>query len=167
MWPSSTQYMVDCLGLLQNVCSLGSGNVGFIQQPLFHQATSMAALMKHKHKLEITLLKHELDLTQNLCLTYSKDSCRQGSDKRPQIQNCMAPWYGKGSKWQESEAFQSGLLGPLNLLNVMDMKGYDHDTGARPGPAARLEQTLASKMSLKAALPGRGPSAIDPSSTAS
>ena len=132
--------MVDALTLLQNVCSLGPYNVGFIQKPLFHAATSMGALVKHQRKMEDMLLKSDLDFSQSLTLMFSKDSARQGSDKRPQTQGCMVPWASKANKWQDSEAIQSGILGPLQLVSVMEMQGYDPES--RPGPAARVEQTL-------------------------
>ena len=119
VWPSSTQYMVDCLNLMQNACYLGPGNVGFIQEPLYHQATSMGALMKHRHRLENTLLKADLDLTQTLTMTFAKDTSRS-SDKRPLT--------------------QASFPGPARTPNGRKVKGYDLDTGSPP--AARLVKTL-------------------------
>ena len=134
--------MVDCLTLLQNVCSLSPCNVGHVQTPLFHQATSMQAHMKHTRRVEDVLWKANLDITQRITLLFSKESSRQGSDKRPLTQTCIAPFAGKTCKWQDSEAHQTGVLGPLPILRVSEMVGYDPDSGMRPGAAARLEQTL-------------------------
>ena len=143
IWPSSTQYMLDCVGLMQNICSLGPSNVGHLQLPNFHQAITMNALIKHKRKLEDALLKSDLDFTQALTLMFCKDATsRQGADKRPLTQPCVVAFAGKGCKWQESDAVSSAVIGQLPLLKVSDMQGYDPETGARPSVASRLEQTL-------------------------
>lgn len=137
--------MIDVMGLLTNVVSLSNANLGFVQQPQFHQATSMGALLKHKRKLEDIILKAELDMTQAVTLMFTKESARQGADKRPQTQPCFALYAGRSSKWQDSEAMQTGLLGPLALISSTEMLGYDPESGSRPGPAARLEQRLVAK----------------------
>ena len=141
VWPSSTQYMMDCLGLMQNVCSLGPGNMAHIQQPLFHQATTMSALVKHRRRLEDFLLKSDLDISNNLTLTFSKDAS-MSSDKRAMTQPCYCVISSKNCRWLESEPLSTSVLGPLPRLRVSDMQGYDPETGSRPGAAARIEQNL-------------------------
>lgn len=148
VWPSSTQYMVDCLTLLQNVCSLSPCNVGHVQTPVFHSATSMQAHMKHSRKVEDVLWKANLDISQRVTLLFSKETTRQGSDKRALTQLCISPFAAKNCKWQESEAHQSGVVGPLPLLKVSEMVGYDADTGMRPGAASRVEQMLGQRVKL-------------------
>lgn len=148
VWPSSTQYMVDCLTLLQNVCSLSPCNVGHVQTPVFHSATSMQAHMKHSRKVEDILWKANLDISQRVTLLFSKETTRQGSDKRALTQACISPFAGKNCKWQESEAHLSGVVGPLPLLKVSEMVGYDSDTGMRPGAASRVEQMLGQCLKL-------------------
>lgn len=142
VWPSSTQYILDCLDFVNNICSLSPRNIGRIQLPWFHQATSMNALLKHRRKLEDALLKSDMDFTNTLTLLYSKDSSRSGTDRRPLTQSVITPFAGKSCKWLETDTLQSALLGPLPLLKVSEMQGYDFDAGLKPGAAARIEQTL-------------------------
>ncbi|CAK9102225.1 unnamed protein product [Durusdinium trenchii] len=124
VWPSSTQYLLDCLALVQNVCSLGTANVSHIQMPMFHQATTMNALIKHRRKVEDSLLKSDLDFTQSLTLMFSKDESRQGMDKRPLTQSCVIAFSGKACRWLESEAIQSAVIASLPLLKVSEMVGF-------------------------------------------
>ena len=142
VWPANTQYLLDCVSLLQNVCALGPQNCGHVQNPLFHQATTMHALIKHGRRLEDALLKTDLDISQKVTLLFSKEANRPGTDKRPLTQSCVSPFSTRVCKWQESEAHQSGVLKDLPLVKVSDMEGYDPENGQRPGAAARLEQNL-------------------------
>eukprot|EP00435_Cladocopium_sp_Y103_P074177 s6_g47.t1 len=166
VWPSSTQYMMDCLGLMQNVCSLGPGNMALIQQPLFHQATTMNALIKHRRRLEDFLLKSDLDISNTVTLTFSKDAsmssdkrksdldisntvtltfskdASMSSDKRAMTQSCYCLLSSKTCRWLESDPLITSVLGPLPRLRGSDMQGYDPETGSRPGAAARIEQNL-------------------------
>ena len=98
--------------------------------------------MKHSRKVEDTLWKASLDISQRVTLLFSKESTRQGSDKRALTQGCISPFATKNCKWQDSDAHQTGVLGPLPILKVSEMVGYDPDTGMRPGAAARVEQML-------------------------
>ena len=143
VWPSSTQYMMDSVGFLQNVVSISNLSIGHVQLPLFHPATSMNTILKNTHRLQLALLNGDLDISSNVTLLFSKEGSRQGSDKRPLTQNCVAISAGKTCRWQECDALQSGVLGPLPLLKVSEMQGYDPESGQRPGAAARLEQMLA------------------------
>ena len=115
VWPSSTQYMMDCLGLMQNVCSLGPGNMAHIQQPLFHQATTMSALVKHRRRLEDFLLRSDLDISNTVTLTFSKDAS-MSSDKRAMTQPCYCVMSSKNCRWLESEPLSTSVLGPLPRL---------------------------------------------------
>lgn len=102
----------------------------------------MNALIKHRRKVEDSLLKSDLDFTQSLTLMFSKDESRQGMDKRPLTQSCVIAFSGKACRWLESEAIQSAVIASLPLLKVSEMVGYDPDSGTRPSVAARLEQLL-------------------------
>ena len=101
-----------------------------------------ASSHKHSRRVEDVLWKANLDIAQRVTLLFSKESSRQGSDKRPLTQTCISPFASKNCKWQDSEAHQTGVLGPLPILRVSEMVGYDPDSGMRPGAAARMEQTL-------------------------
>jgi len=135
--------MMDSVTFLQNVVSISNLNIGHVQFPLFHPATSMNTVVKNTHRLQLALLNGDLDMTSTVTLIFAKEGSRQGSDKRPLTQNCAAISTGKACRWQESEALQNSVLGPLPLLKVSEMQGYDPESGTRPGAAARLEQMLA------------------------
>ena len=142
IWPSSTQYVLDCLDFLKNVCSLSPNNIGHVQLPLFHQATTMNAFLGHTRKLQDALLKADLEMSNQLTLMFNKDSARSTTDKRPSTQVCVTPYAGKSCRWLEGDGLLGAVLGPLPLLKVSEMEGYDLEAGLRPGAAARLEQPL-------------------------
>ncbi|CAK9105767.1 Uncharacterized protein SCF082_LOCUS49288, partial [Durusdinium trenchii] len=137
LWPASNQYMLDSVSLMQNVCALGPQNVGLVQNPVFHAGTTMQALVKHSRRLEDALMKSELDITQRVTLLFQKEAARQGSDKRPLTQVAVSPVASKACKWSDCEVHQTGLVGPLPLVRVSDMEGYDPENGLRPGAGAR------------------------------
>ena len=122
--------------------------MGHIQPPQFHAATTMKAIFKHRHLIENETVKWDIEVKQGVSLLFAKDAARQGADKRSLTQACIAVSSGKGNPWAESEALQSGVLGPLPLIKVSDMQGYDPDSGAKPSPASRVEQILGHKKCL-------------------
>ena len=138
--------MLDCLSVLLNIISLGPCNVGHVQKPMEHQATHIKPLLKNTRRVEDALVGTEAipkcDITQRLTLLFSKDSARQGSDKRAMTQDCISPFASKACKWQDSEAHQAGFIGPMNLIRVSEMVGYDAEHQLRPSVAARMEQFL-------------------------
>ena len=83
----------------------------------------MKAIFKHEHLIKNELIKWDVDFRQGVSLLFAKDAARQGSDKRPLAQTCVTVSSGKGNRWAESEALQSGVLGPLPLIKVSDMQG--------------------------------------------
>ncbi|CAK9045232.1 unnamed protein product [Durusdinium trenchii] len=88
VWPSSTQYILDCLDFVNNICSLSPRNIGHIQLPWLHQATSMNALLKHRRKLEDALLKSDMDFTN----TYAEFS--QAVVEKTLERGCNLMYYG-------------------------------------------------------------------------
>lgn len=143
VWPANTKYVNDCLELLRNVCSLSSRNLGHIQLPLIHASTTMQAIIKHRRKIEDGLIQGtDVELRQGVTLLFAKDSSRAASDRRPSTQNCLTVFADKSCKWTDSEALQAGTIGPLPLLRVSEMTGYDSETGSRPSAATRVEQML-------------------------
>lgn len=57
MWPSSTQYMMECVTFLQSVVSISGLHVGHVQLPLYHLATSMNTDLKNTRKLQMALFE--------------------------------------------------------------------------------------------------------------
>lgn len=140
VWSQSNDYYSSRCSFLHNICSLGQQNVGFIQLPVFQSNTTLSAICTHRTKLETSLLGADLDFSQQVTLSFTKDSARQSYDKRSPSQVCLVPFAGSGNKWRTSEVMQNGVLGPLPLVSVSDMVGYDAEN--RPNPAARAEQIL-------------------------
>ena len=101
----------------------------------------MSALVKHRRRLEDFLLKSDLDISNTVTLTFSKDAS-MSSDKRAMTQPCYCVFSNKNCRWIDSEPVSTSVLGPLPRLRVSDMQGYDPETGSRPGAAARIEQNF-------------------------
>ncbi|CAK9014178.1 FO synthase subunit 1, partial [Durusdinium trenchii] len=150
VWPVSAPIM-DCLTMLTNVCALNPGNVGHIQLPQVQAQTTLSAVTKHRHQVELALLKADMDFSTSLTLAFQKESARSGADKRPASQVCLIAYSGKTCKWNSSDMLQNGFLGGVPLIKVSDMEGYDAET--RPGAAARVEQILASSSSSQKGIP--------------
>lgn len=139
VWPKNDN-MQEALQVLHTICSMGTTNLGYIQLPLSHSQTSLTAIVKHKRRIEDHLLKTECDFSNSLTLVYSREGLRSDA-WRPASQHCMVVTVGKGTKWSESQAYQTGMLGPLPLSPVRDFIGFDPDN--RPGAGARVEQSPA------------------------
>ena len=142
VWPKNDN-VSDCLQVLQTVCSVGASNVGFVQLPLVHSQTTQGAVVKRKRLVEDFFLKADCDFSASLTLVFSKEGLRVDTG-RPSSQPCFLVTVGKCNKWAESQAFQTGIVGPLQLAPTRDLLGYDPEN--RPGAAARVEQSLVCKV---------------------
>ena len=138
--------MAETMSMLTNLCAMSPNNLGHLQLPLLQAQTTWPAIVKHRRALEDCLLKAGVEYSQTLTLMFNKESARAGADKRPPSQTCMMNLSSKTSKWLEGEIFQTGVLGPLPLVKVSEMEGYDAET--RPGAAARVEQRLGKMLEL-------------------
>ena len=132
--------VADQIQLLSALVNMGPCAVGYIQLPVFQAQTTMTALIKRKRIVEDTLLKKEIDFSNSITLHYQKETVRSGVDRRPSSQQALICTVGKQNKWLESAAVQNGIIGPLPIVPVSDMQGYDADS--KPGAAARAEQFL-------------------------
>ena len=134
--------IVDGLSKLSTVVSMSICNIGHIQYPLLHAATTLSATVKHTRRIQDTLLSAELDFSTNVTLTYSRDgSVRQSSDKQPVTQSCVVVMSTKPeNKWADSECIQSGVIGPLPVISVSEMQGYDPEN--KPAPGQRASQNF-------------------------
>lgn len=139
VWP--TDGVLDQVGMMNTILSMGVTHVGHLQLPVLQAQTSMTTVCKNKRKIEDALLTADTDFSQALTLIFAKETVRANSDKRATTQQCLVCVSGRGNKWMESsECLSAGLLGPLPLITVSEMQGYDSET--RPGAAARVEQNL-------------------------
>lgn len=114
--------------------------MGFVMYPQNQSQTTGAALVKHRHLLDNTLMKGGVSLVHHVQLLFSKpDSTAR--DARPLSQPCMAVFHQHFSEhaFFKSTAVKEGKIGPCPLLRVADFVGYDADL-VKPGASARVEQ---------------------------
>ncbi|CAK9000672.1 unnamed protein product [Durusdinium trenchii] len=133
LWSGDT--IPEALNKLGTLVSMSSCHLGVVQLPVLHASTSLGATLKHTRRIQDILLQADLDFSTSLTMTYTRDNAlRSNSDKRPVTQSCALVTGGKAStsKWAESECFQ-GIFGPLPLIPVSEMQGYDPDN--KPAPA--------------------------------
>lgn len=137
---SANDSVAEQLSMLSTIVNMGGTSVGYIQMPTFQAQTALQPLVKRRRIVEDTLLKSDVDFTNQLVLLFQKDSVRTNVDKRPSSQVCMIVVGGKQNKWLESAAIQSQVIPQVPVCSVSEMQGYDTDS--KPGAAARAEQCL-------------------------
>lgn len=132
--------VVEEIQMLSTIANMGDCAMGYIQLPVCQAQTSMAALLKRRRLVEDSLMKMQLDFSNQVTLQFQKDTVRSGVDKRPSSQPCLICVAGKQNQWLDSAAIQNGVIGPLPVCSVSEMQGYDPEN--KPGAAARAEQQL-------------------------
>ena len=135
--------VVDGIQMLSTLANMGDCSMGYIQLPVHQAQTSMPALLKRRRLVEDSLVKMQLDFTNQVTLHFQKETVRSGVDKRPTSQACLICVAGKTNKWLDSSAVQNGVIGPLPVSSVSEMQGYDPEN--KPGAAARAEQQLGAR----------------------
>lgn len=120
---------------------MSASHVGFVQYPQMQSQTTPQALLKHKHLLEMNIVKQGLTCHHSVQILYSKPEST-AADKRPLSQPAMATFHGtfQDPAFLASNAIREGKVGPRPLLRVADFIGFDDET--RPSPSARIEQNL-------------------------
>lgn len=138
MFPANAMVVQNALNTLATVLSLGVTNIGHVQLPVLHSNTASSALLKHRRIIEDHLMGAGLDVTQTVAVNFAQPQDARSSDRRSGIQTCIAVT-GSGTRaslhWSPP-----ALIGPLTLIKFTDLIGYDADV--KPGPTARVEQTL-------------------------
>lgn len=126
--------------MISSMISMSPNNAGFVQLPVPHASTVASALLKHCRLLEDGLSKGGLDVLTTVTILFSKPGS-SGHDKRKtsQLALFLTPSRtGSDNPWLLSKAWTSQALGPVPLIKVSDMLGYDADL--RPSSGARVEQ---------------------------
>ena len=127
--------MKAALEAMSSVLNMGVQNIAHIQFPIPQSNTTAHAQTKHKRTIEDYLLSASC-ISQNVGLLLVKPGDAHASDKRGCLQQCVAVSIdAKNPPWTPPL-----LVGPLELIRVSDMLGYDEMN--RPGATARAEQTL-------------------------
>ena len=124
------------------ICAMSSHNCGFIMMPVHQKQTTESAVLKHRRSIEESLMKNKLTVAWEVRLLFSKpDSIR--SDGRAMSQLCLvtvATTYKDSSPWLSSSAITTGRLGPVPLIRISEMLGFDEVV--KPSASARVEQSL-------------------------
>ena len=110
-----------------------------------HRAMAPSTATKNRRTVEDLLLKQKLSVDNHLVLFFDRPAEGNSSDRRSLVQSCLMTPSGASSAsvWQNSQAMQDGRIGPLPLIRVADMVGFDETN--RPSPSARVEQLLVQK----------------------
>lgn len=115
--------------------------MAFVQFPVLHTQTTVQAMVKHKHQLELSLMKHGIAVQHLVQILYTKPDAR-GNDSRGLSQPALCAFHTNYSEpaFLASSALKQGKLGPCPLAKVSDFINYDDSS--KPGAAARCEQNL-------------------------
>ena len=145
VWPNNSTYLHSCIAMFNTVLSLSNRNVGLVLMPIPHAQTCQTALLKHQRLLEDQMVKAGLDVTRRITLLLDKQSGGE-SDKRKISQPCLMVSTATGqaepdNEWFQSNAWIQQCIGPLQVIKVSEMVGYDPDSP--PGPSARIAQNYA------------------------
>lgn len=136
IFPANSKHLMSALNTMATTLGMASRNLGHIQLPVPQTNTTSGALVKHRRLIEDTLLSGGFDVTNNVALVLEKPADATEKDRRGGSQACISIVQDpKASSWTAPSA-----IGPVKLVRVMDMCGYDPDN--RPGATARAEQTL-------------------------
>jgi hypothetical protein len=136
IYPADAGYLDGALQIVSTVCHFGPHAIAHLQLPVPQSNTNTNALLRHTRTIEDSLHSRGIDITHKLSLHFTKPADSTGNDKRKLMQSCMA-CFSDGDKllWQPPS-----VVGPLPLIRINEMRGYDSET--RPGPTARAEQLL-------------------------
>jgi len=142
VWPSAAAYVTNCIDTFCHVLAMSPNNVGHCQTPVHQTQTKVEAWVKHKRILEDALHKANMDITTVISLSFDKSNMH-ANDKRAPQHPCLfvtSEAHQQANFWSNCAAVGNGGVGPVPIIRVSDMIGFDPDN--RFGPAARTEQIL-------------------------
>lgn len=143
VWPANGSRLNAAIVAMSQVLAMSSTYFGWVQCPVLQSQTTLAALVKHQHILDNSLLKNSLNFGPNIGLVFTKPESTARDSRMPtqQIRGCTHSNFNNVSTpFSESAAVKTGLVGPLPLIKIADLVGFDDAT--RPGPSQRTEQQL-------------------------
>lgn len=146
VYPANAIYVNNVLDLVKTVLNLSDTNCAHIQCPAMQSQTVVTALLKHRRLIEDSLVTGGCDVTQQVSLQFDKSESRSNDSRKP-VQFCLAVTSNNhvANNWKACSVFQYNRIGPVPLIRVADMVGFDADV--RPGAAARTEQIFGSFVS--------------------
>ena len=140
VWPSNSALVTQGLQTAISLLSMSQRNGMHLQMPLSQAQTKIEPVLKHRRLLEDTLVAGGMDISCYVTLSFDKTQCHAG-DKRKGSHPCLfVSASSENNEWSESAAAQTGSIGPVPLIRMNEMIGYDPDL--KWGPAVRIEQRL-------------------------
>ena len=141
MWPANSNYLNEAVSHMATVLAMSSSHIGFVQYPVIKSQTNQTTLVKHRHALDLLLLKAGLTAYHMVQIAYDKpDSSARDTRCLPQLAMVVFHANFDACDFMESRAVKEGRFGPVPLIRVADMIGFDE--ARRPAPSARTEQML-------------------------
>lgn len=139
MWPANSNYLNEAVSHMATVLAMSSSHIGFVQYPVIKSQTNQTTLVKHRHALDLLLLKAGLTAYHMVQIAYDKpDSSARDTRCLPQLAMVVFHANFDACDFMESRAVKEGRFGPVRLIRVADMIGFDE--ARRPAPSARTEQ---------------------------
>lgn len=141
VYPANSTYVTNIVNMTKTILNMADTNCAHLQCPLYHSQTVPPALLKHQRTLEDSLVAGGCDVMSRVSLHFDKSQAR-ASDTRMAVQLCLAVTSNSfaTNRWKENSVFQKCSIGPVPLIRVSDMIGFDSEI--RLGASARAEQTL-------------------------
>lgn len=146
VWPSNATYLQNALNVVKSIANLGPTNAAFALLPLQHAAIHWQALLKHRRSLEDSLASGGLDVLNTVSVMFSKPNSAGNDKRRPCQQAIFSTTSSTQTEnvWTSSSGWVSQAIGPVPLVKIAEMIGYDAEV--RPTPGSRVEQTHVGKL---------------------
>ena len=143
VWPADATYVKNALQLFASIINLASRqNVGFVYLPMETTSTSQNTIMRHRRLLEDQLNVQGLDVLRVIAINFEK-SGSSASDKRALVQHALLVTLRADQQdnlWAAGQVWNVQSIGPVPLVKVSEMMGYDSES--KPSPAQRVEQNF-------------------------
>lgn len=134
IYPADATYFNKCLDALGTVLHFGGHCLGHVQMPVPQSNIKEKTLLKHRRAIEDVLNSKGSEVSHHVSLNFVKPSDSHGNDKRGGLQLVVAA----AADYDRLQWSVPTVIGPLTLIKVNEMLGFDEMTG--PGPTQRVEQ---------------------------
>lgn len=143
VWPADATYVKNAMQIFASIISLSSRqNAGFVYLPMETTSTSQNTIMRHRRLLEDQLNACGLDVLRVIAINFEK-SGSSASDKRALVQHALLVTLRADQQdnlWTTGAVWNVQAIGPVPLVKVSEMMGYDSES--KPSPAQRVEQNF-------------------------
>ena len=143
VWPSDATYVKNSLNHFTTIISVSpKQNAGFVYLPVETTSTNQQTVVKHHRLIQDTLSAKGMDVLKVVSVNFSKPGSAN-TDKRSLVQHALfvtSKAEQADNIWTSCNAWNQQSLGPIPLIKVSEMVGYDAES--KPSPSARVEQQL-------------------------